>query len=121
MARVFVVVAMATALSGCVTAQEQMQQEQARWDGYLGRTVADFISATMLTPVDKYDLSGSRVFVFAGAPRTTVLPGSYGVPTVGADATCRVQVEAVNDRASNTADGWCIVQIRRAGGCDGLV
>jgi len=72
---------------------------------FKGKTLAQFMLETMITPYDFFETEGKRVFL---ADKRAPDP-AFG---------CSLQLVAVANGKGPNADGWTIVEIRSMGGCD---
>lgn len=79
--------------------------------------MADFMRRTSLTPSDMYSTSSGRTFVVNGPASTIVLPGSYGVPTIGHAVQCQMLIDTVATDGKGIADSRQATQISRSGNC----
>jgi hypothetical protein len=108
-------------LGGCTTAVEQREMaEDQRFRSFNGLTMAEFSAQTGLFPSDFMETASGRVFAVSGPEIVVTQPPIYGAPAVSADATCRMQVSAVQIGRSGTAEDWKIVSIARRGGCGNI-
>ena len=113
-------IALSFLMVGCRTAEQLEQAENEQMQSVVGMTMADFSAQTGLTPMDAYDVAGSRTFVVLGRTVTLVTPGSYGAPTVANSQTCRLLVATKQVGTTGTAESWQIVGVSYSGPCAGM-
>jgi len=94
---------LALGLSGCVTAQEMADAEQVRFRSFNGMTIAQFISATGLTPHGAQNIDGGRVF-----------------NVTSHSGWCSMLVFASATGTKDEANSWTITKIIRRGGCQNI-
>ena len=114
----------ALALSGCQTGAEHQAAIEsgisARLELYNGRSMAEFMSRTGMTPVDAYPVSEGRVFIFRTDPVYMTLPATNATPAITRSAQCQLLIRAVNEAKVGTADNWMIKGTERTGACNTL-
>src|SRR5690349_17165749 len=114
-------VAALSALAGCQTTEQHQADVNAgldaRLSAYHGSTIADFTARTGMLPIDAYDISGGRVFVFRTDPVYFTLPATHVTPAVTRSAQCQLLLRAEPNGAGGAADGWRIAGTQRSGGC----
>jgi hypothetical protein len=108
-------------LAGCQTGAEYQAKvdadRAARLQTWIGRTMADFMRDTGMTPSTTYDTSAGRVFLVDGPAVTLALAPAYGSPGVARSFACRIQLETVATGQTSGADVWRIVAVSSTGPC----
>lgn len=77
--------------------------------------MAGLMRRTGLTPNDMYPTSSGRTFIVNGPASTSVIPGSYGVPTIAAQRQCRMLIDTVAIDGRGLTDAWRVTGITRNG------
>lgn len=95
-----------------LTGRAAADDRYARLKPFIGRTMADFMRTTGLTPHDSYEIAGGRVFVVHGPAFGVVV-----APGVVASGGCRMQIEARAVGTRSAADAWQITAIDAHGPC----
>lgn len=117
-------VAALSALAGCQTTEQHQADVNASLDArlsaYHGSTIAVFTARTGMLPIDAYEVSGGRVFVFRTDPVYVTLPATHVTPAVTRSAQCQLLIRAEPNGVDGTADSWRIVGTQRSGGCNNL-
>lgn len=111
-------------LAGCQTGAEYQAQVDAsldaRLNGYVGMTMADFMAATSLLPSSAYPVDGGKVFVIEGQPVYMTLPATTVTPAITRASSCQLQVQTLQMDTRGAADSWKIVRFSRNGPCNNL-
>lgn len=94
------------------TTPTSADDRHARLKPFIGRTVADFMQSTGLTPSDAYETAQGRVFVVHGPPI-----GVAVAPGVVVAGGCKLQIEATPVGTRSAADAWVIRSITAHGPC----
>jgi hypothetical protein len=92
-------------VAGCNGREQIYAQEDARFNSFLGLTMAEFMQKTHVVPSNAYPVGGGRMFV---ADKRNPLNPNFG---------CSMLITTEANGAGSTAEGWTITAISRDGGC----
>jgi hypothetical protein len=108
-------------LAGCQTGAEYRAEvdndRAARFQTWVGRSMADFMSGTGMTPSSMYDIITGRVFVVDGPGVTLALAPNGFTHGVVRTFACHIQLETASTNRIGGADNWRITGASSSGPC----